>query len=54
MDLNQLLYHHQRAVIAQTDGAQERGSRFDLVSYYERRISRLRHELGVAQYPLWS
>lgn len=54
MDLNQLLYQHQVAVIR--TGAEvvtSFGSRFDIVSHYERRIVKLREKLGVSQYPIW-
>jgi hypothetical protein len=51
MDLNQLLYQHQRALIARVDHHVPHGSRFDLVGYYERRIARLRRQMGVVQYP---
>lgn len=57
MDLNQLLFHHQVALIdyATRDKSDEhRGSRFDLVRHYETRIARLRHDMGVATYPRWS
>lgn len=55
MDLNQLLFHHQVALIRSEgpDSAVLRGSRFDLVSHYERRIARLRHDIGVKQLPGW-
>jgi hypothetical protein len=52
MDLNQLLFHHQVALIRDT--ARNLGpaaSRFDLAGYYERRIGRLRREMGVLAYP---
>jgi len=55
LDLNQLLYHHQIALMRKSDdeAPQHCGSRFDLVSHYERRISKLRQELGTTQYPNW-
>ncbi len=56
MDLNQLLYHHQMALIeyaARGDDDRQRGSRFDMVRHYETRIARLRHDMGVPSYPLW-
>ncbi|MGE4304551.1 MAG: hypothetical protein AB7E24_11040 [Novosphingobium sp.] len=55
MDLNQLLFQHQLAIIRHGtfDGGDERRSHFDLVRYYERRIARLRHEMGVSCYPAW-
>jgi len=56
MDLNQLLYHHQVALIrcaAHEADSPARGTRFDLVRHYEARIARLRRDLGVAGYPQW-
>lgn len=55
MDLNQLLFQHQRALIRYAaDRASDRnGYQFDLVQHYERRIRRLRRELGVVGYPSW-
>ncbi|WP_404479718.1 hypothetical protein [Novosphingobium sp. BL-52-GroH] len=52
MDLNQLLYHHQLALMRYTANRDEAPapSRFDLVTHYERRISRLRREMGVTPY----
>lgn len=54
MDLNQLLYHHQLALIRHSAHPCElpSPSRFDLVTHYERRIDRLRHEMGVPSYPV--
>ncbi len=57
MDLNQLLFHHQRALIqyaARDKDYHERGSRFDMVRHYETRIARLRHDMGISAYPHWS
>lgn len=57
MDLNQLLFHHQIALIryaARDQDDRERGSRFDLVRHYEIRIARLRNDMGVQSYPQWS
>ncbi|TCM33701.1 hypothetical protein ACLIMP_23230 [Novosphingobium aerophilum] len=55
MDLNQLLFHHQIAVMRGHPGeAPSRGSRFDIVAHYERRIARLRRETGTTPYPDWS
>jgi len=54
MDLNELLYQHQRAILAapgEMPGTQ--GSRFDLVGHYAHRIRRLRVRLGAATYPEW-
>ncbi|EHJ59368.1 hypothetical protein NSU_3700 [Novosphingobium pentaromativorans US6-1] len=36
------------------EAPQHCGSHFDLVSHYERRISKLRRELGTTQYPYWA
>lgn len=55
MDLNELLYQHQRAIIvAARPQPQACGSRFDLVTHYAERIRRLRVELGVTAYPGWA
>lgn len=57
MDLNQLLYHHQIALIqfgTRNKGNRDAGSRFDLVQHYETRIARLRQDIGVSAYPQWS
>lgn len=53
MDLNQLLFHHQVALIRDSAPAAEvpAPSRFNLVMHYARRIGRLRREMGVALYP---
>jgi len=55
MDLNQLLFQQQRALIrcAGSGPCPYRESQFDLVRHYERRITRLRRKLGVAIYPAW-
>lgn len=55
MDLNQLLFQQQRAIIdyAASKTSSLKGSQFDLVRHYERRITRLRHDMGVADYPAW-
>ena len=56
MDLNQLLFHHQVALIrsdASNAGA-PLGSRFDMVSHYEKRIARLRQDMGTSHYPAWT
>lgn len=55
MDLNQLLFHHQIALMrdASESGVVQFGSRFDMASHYRRRIIRLRREMGVARYPSW-
>ncbi|MCW1383585.1 hypothetical protein OLX02_12220 [Novosphingobium sp. KCTC 2891] len=53
MDLNQLLFQHQAALLQR--GAQgPKDTPFlscDLVRHYHKRIARLREELGVAPYP---
>lgn len=57
MDLNQLLFQHQIAIMRCARGEpflHECGSRFDLVRHYETRIARLRHDMGVAEYPRWA
>ncbi|WP_394658532.1 hypothetical protein [uncultured Novosphingobium sp.] len=54
MDLNQLLFQHQVAVMRTPDRAAFGASIFDLVGHYERRIARLRRSMGVAQYPMWA
>lgn len=53
MDLNQLLFHHQVALMNNfgTIHHISQGSNFDLVAYYEERIARLRRQMGVFQYP---
>ncbi len=54
MDLNQLLFQHQLALIRfeTSKSAAFKGSQFDLVRYYEKRLKRLRREMGVAVYPM--
>ncbi|MBC2664139.1 hypothetical protein H7F51_01260 [Novosphingobium flavum] len=52
MDLNELLYQHQRALMtASLVPIALAGSRFDLVGHYAERIRRLRSELGVSVWP---
>lgn len=60
MDLNQLLFHHQIALIKYSSiGIEDSshldpsGSHFDLVAHYAKRITRLREEMGVTVYPEW-
>jgi len=54
MDLNELLYQHQRAVLqAARVVPGPVGSRHDLVGHYAGRIRRLRERLGVVNYPEW-
>jgi hypothetical protein len=51
MDLNQLLYHHQVALIkAQTSVP---ANRFDLVGHYRSRIAKMRKSLDSPDVPLW-
>lgn len=55
MDLNELLYQHQRAIIvAANPQGDPCGSRYDLVGHYADRIRRLRQKLGVSPYPAWT
>ncbi|MFC3173106.1 hypothetical protein ACFOD9_02455 [Novosphingobium bradum] len=54
MDLNELLFQHQRAIrdagrIAPGPGP----SSFDLVGHYAERVRRLRQRLGVSVQPEW-
>jgi hypothetical protein len=52
MDLNELLYQHQRALmLARRPQPQGRGSRFDLAGHYAEKIRRLRMEMGVSVWP---
>ena len=54
MDLNHLLYHHQRSLMraaAQSGGAEIGADR--LIRHYQTRIDRLRLQLGVPRYPAW-
>jgi len=54
MDLNELLFQHQRAILQTRGPLLAPGeSRFDLVGHYAHRIRRLRERLGVASYPEW-
>lgn len=55
MDLNELLYHHQVALIRAAEVSARRAhAAFDLVRHYEARLARHRQELGVAAYPRWT
>jgi hypothetical protein len=55
MDLNELLYHHQVALIrAAQVPLRCTQSAFDLVRHYETRLAHHRLELGVVGYPRWS
>lgn len=52
MDLNELLYHHQVALIRATEVSTRRAhAASDLVRHYEARLAHHRVELGVAAYP---
>lgn len=54
MDLNELLFQHQRAILKADRTAPGPGpSAFDLVGHYAHRIRALRQRLGVATYPEW-
>jgi ribosome-binding protein aMBF1 (putative translation factor) len=50
MDLNQLLYNHQRALMNQRQsvGSVERETYFDLVEYYAKRIRECRRDHGIS------
>ena len=52
MDLNQLLYQHQRAVMneRQSTDRVDRETYFDLVEYYAKRIRECRRDLGVGDH----
>lgn len=51
MDLNELLFHHQLALIGEAgDRSQGQAPRRSLVRHYADRLSRLRQELGVPAY----
>lgn len=53
MDLNQLLYNHQRALMAQHQArsAQEREPYFDLVGHYAEKLRKYRVAAGPPRYP---
>ena len=52
MDLNHLLYHHQLSLMGNaSDDAASRVNASRLASHYQRRIDRLRHQLGALPYP---
>lgn len=54
MDLNELLYHHQVALLqGPVPACEATGSSFDLAGHYRRRIDAMRRMLGVAEYPDW-
>ena len=52
MDLNQLLFQHQIALINASEASPGHGreSCFDMAGHYARRIGRLRAEMGAAEY----
>lgn len=52
MDLNQLLYQHQRALMNERHGAtpEDRETYFDLVNYYAKRIRESRRESGADEH----
>lgn len=52
MDLNQLLHHHQRAMMSANGAAslEDRQTYFDLVGYYARRIRKFRERAGLPRY----
>ncbi|QFT78805.1 hypothetical protein [Erythrobacter sp. THAF29] len=52
MDLNQLLYQHQRALMnkRQSAGREDGETYFDLVEYYARRIRERRRSIGADEY----
>lgn len=54
MDLNELLWQHQRAILmaSRPAGARRRPG-FDLVGHYAERIRKLRVTLGVSARPDW-
>jgi len=55
MDLNELLFQHQRALmLSARSNANGGGSHFDLVGHYAERIRRLRLDMGVAAWPAWT
>lgn len=47
MDLNQLLYHHQVALLEELRSIPANGSRFDLVRHYAKRIRAYRRNIGL-------
>lgn len=54
MDINELLFQHQRAILHAGDLRPTLGpSSFDLVGHYAHRIRRLRERMGVVNYPEW-
>ncbi|WP_225206904.1 hypothetical protein [Novosphingobium huizhouense] len=54
MDLNHLLYQQQVAILRKSEETPARCSAgFDLVRHYQRRIDRLREDLGATGWPEW-
>ena len=51
MDLNQLLYHHQVALI-NVGRAPKCRSRFDMANHYAKRITTMRSKTGAAVYQI--
>lgn len=53
MDLNQLLFNHQLALMNQhaARGAEDEAAYFDLVGYYAERIRKQRISAGLPRYP---
>ncbi|MFA7597228.1 MAG: hypothetical protein WCY92_12825 [Novosphingobium sp.] len=49
MDLNQLLYHHQVALLEELRSVPANGSRFDLVQHYAKRIREYRRNIGLSR-----
>ena len=54
MDLNYLLFHHQLSLIGSVSpDAMLKANACRLASHYQRRIDRLREQMGVTSYPHW-
>ena len=54
MDLNHLLYHHQLSLMESASGdVASQGNASRLASHYQRRIDRMRHQMGALPYPRW-
>lgn len=53
MDLNQLLYNHQWAMMnaGRSGSGASRAAQFDLVEYYSKRIARWRFDAGLGSTP---
>ncbi|QIG52759.1 hypothetical protein G6N82_12365 [Altererythrobacter sp. BO-6] len=52
MDLNQILYHHQIAVMNRQNAQskEDRLAQFDLVEYYSKRLREFRVDAGLPRY----